>query len=764
MKLQTLLPAPRTSKISEFFTKTRRERQQTAICPAVPRTGWRPFRSALLISLAVFCTAVPGRADVRLPHIFGDHMVLQREQPIPVWGWADSGEKVSVRLGDDDPVAATAGNDGRWMVRLPARQAGGPVELSVAGKNTITLADVLIGEVWLCSGQSNMEWVVANSNDFENEQKAANYPGIRHIKVPRVPQGFPQDDFDGSWTVCSPETVGNYTAAGYFFGRTLHKELGVPVGLVNSSWGGTRIEPWTPPCGLVGKPELADILNLVELTNPANSAYQARLAAYLDGLETWMKTARTALKTASPLAPAPAYPAELQPLTSHGSPTTLYNAMIHPLVPFALRGAIWYQGESNHAEGMLYFHKMRALVDGWRQVWNQGEFPFLYVQIAPFQYGNESPGILPTCWEAQNKSLEIPNTGQVVIHDIGNLQDIHPKNKQEVGRRLALIALAKTYGQTGLVYSGPMFKSLAIEGDKLRVTFDHVGSGLVSRDGQPLTRFEIIGKGTDFVPATAVIDGDSVVLSSPEVKQPAAMRFAWHKLAEPNLANKEGLPAAPFRAGEVPQRDWLSLKVDEARQYKLIYDIDLANLGPEIKYTVDAAKDFSGPFDRVAYFLELQKVGEETQYVYASMDAFTADPTKLGIPTAASRASFQVKVANLNVVSNVEGIVTGEGLAGGNIEFCPSNYGPPNAAGVPNASPSLFDFGDQMSEPADGYGCMQVHNHDAGQTLFAINQWKGGPNADLGIGNSTGETRDWTFTKNASQYETKRLRVLVRPK
>ena len=725
-----------------------------------------PRKLTLLLAAVVItvCAAASVHADVRLPQIFGDHMVLQREQPIPVWGWAEPGEKVSVKLGAGDAVSTVAGDDGKWMVKLPAQEAGGPVKLVVKGNNAVTLSDVLIGEVWICSGQSNMQWTVGNSNDFANEKAAAKYPGIRHIAIPRRPNGFPQDDVEADWTVCSPDTVGSYTAAGYFFGRTLHMELGVPVGLVNSSWGGTRIEPWTPPCGFAGIPELAGILKQVELTNPANAAYKAKLAAYLKQLDAWTKEAKTALADETPLTPSPAYPAEIQPLTSHQSPTTLYNGMIHPLVPFAIRGAIWYQGESNHGEGMLYYYKMRALIEGWRQVWDQGEFPFLYVQIAPYQYGNESPNILPIFWEAQNKCLDIPNTGQVVIHDIGNLQNIHPKNKQDVGDRLARIALAKTYGKSGLVYSGPMFKSLAVEGDKLRVTFDHVGGGLVSRDGKPLNWFEIIGRETDFVPAKAEIDGDSVVLSSPEVKQAAAMRFAWHKLAEPNLANKEGLPAAPFRAGEVPKRDWLALKVAEAKQYKLIYDLDLANLGPNIKYTVDAGKDFKGAFDRIAYFLELKKFGEETKYVYVSMDAFTDDPAKLGIPTAAAKAVFQQKVTNLNVVSNVSGIVTGEGLPGGNIEFWPHNYGPTNSANVPNASAALYDFGDEYSAPVDGYGCMQVHNYQAKQTLFAVNQWKGGAGADIGIGNSTGRTRDWTFASNAGQYEVKRLRVLVRAK
>lgn len=717
----------------------------------------------LFVSCFVLCSQLTDvRADVRLPHIFGDHMVLQRGQEIPVWGWADAGEQVTVQL-KEDSVETTADDQGKWMVKLPAQVVGDPVTLTVKGKNTVTFQDVLLGEVWLCSGQSNMEWPVSRSNDFEKEQAAANFPQIRHIKVPRVPKGFPQNDVDAQWTVCSPETVGGYTAAGYFFGRKLHQELNVPIGLVNSSWGGTRIEPWTPPVGFEKVPALAAIFKQVQLTNPATGAYKSVLERYLQQLDAWSNKAKVALNAETPLQPAPAYPASIQPLTSHTSPTTLYNGMIHPLVPFAMRGAIWYQGESNHVEGMMYYEKMKALINGWRDVWKQGEFPFLYVQIAPYHYGSESPSILPLLWEAQNKALEIPHTGQAVIHDIGDLKDIHPTNKQDVGKRLALIALAKTYGQKDLVHSGPTFKSLKKEGNKLRVTFDNVGSGLVSRDGKPLSWFEIIGKETDFVPADAVIEGDSVVLSSPKVKEAAAMRFGWHKLAEPNLSNKEGLPAAPFRAGKVPERDWLSLKVDESKNYKLIYDLDLKNLGKDITYTRDLSGSFTQPFKRIAYFLELQKPGEETQYVFTSMDAFTDDLKKIAVPTLGSKAYFQTKVSNLNVVSNVAGIATGTGLKGGNIEFWPGNYGPTNAANIPNASTSLWDFGDEPAEPSDGYGSMQVHNFEAKQTIFAINQWKSGPNADLGIGNSSGRTRDWTFMSNASQYDVKRLRVLVLP-
>jgi len=420
---------------------------------------------------------------------------------------------------------------------------------------------VLVGEVWVCSGQSNMQWSVKNSLDPEKEIAEAKYPKIRLLSIPRKPSPVPVDDVEAEWVLCSPETIPDFSACAYFFGRHLHKELDVPIGLINSSWGGTRIEPWTPPCGFAAVPKLKPIYEQVLLWNPHSDAYKARLKAYMGEAEAWLKTAGEALPAETLLKPMPAYPPELLPPTSHQQPTLLYNGMIHGLVPFAMRGAIWYQGESNHREGMLYTEKTKALIGGWREVWKQGDFPFLYVQICPYLYGNENPYILPEFWEAQAAALSIPNTGMVVASDIGNLKNIHPKNKQEVGRRLALWALAKTHGRKDLVYSGPAYRAMDIEGDKIRIRFEHVGGGLASRDGKPLDGFEIIGKETDFVKANAQIDGECVVVSSPEVTQPMAVRFAWHRNAEPNLMNKEGLPAVPFRAGEVPKRDFLALKI-----------------------------------------------------------------------------------------------------------------------------------------------------------------------------------------------------------
>lgn len=459
-------------------------------------------------------------AEVRLPNVIGSNMVLQRDAPLPFWGWADPDEKVTVSLGENR-ASATAGADGRWMVKLAPMKSGGPHTVTVEGKNKLELTNVLVGEVWVCSGQSNMQWSVSASDNPQEEIAAANYPSIRLFYVPRVPAGTPQDDVNAHWTECSPETVANFSAVAYFFGRKLHKDLDVPVGLIHTSWGGTRIEPWTTLDGFRSVPSLA---KLAEQAEQAHADYVKKAAAAKESGQEPPK----------------------HPLNNRGASTGLYNGMVHPLVPFAIRGAIWYQGESNRADGLRYEQKMHALINGWRKVWNQGDFPFLYVQLAPFRYRGDV-SLLPQIWEAQMKVLEVPNTGMAVTVDIGNITDIHPRNKQDVGKRLALWALAKTYGREGLVYSGPLYKSMQIEGDKIRISFDHVGSGLASRDGQPLTWFTIAGKDGEFVEAQAKVDGHDVVVWSDELKNPTAVRFGWHQEAEPNLMNKEGLPASPFR-------------------------------------------------------------------------------------------------------------------------------------------------------------------------------------------------------------------------
>jgi sialate O-acetylesterase len=511
-------------------------------------------RTSLLV--AWLCVAAaPAVADVKLPHVLGSNMVLQRDVPLPVWGWADPGEAVTVKLGRHE-ASATADAAGKWMVNLPAMVAGGPHEMTVSGRNTIRLTDILVGEVWICSGQSNMEMGLGVVENGEQEVAAANYPNIRLYHVPRTTAGQPAPDIDATWRPCSPENIsaggwGGFSAVAYFFGRELHKQLGVPVGLINASWGGTRIEPWTPAEGFALVPKLRDIVDEIE---QANRNYEKQLPALLDAIESWVAATRQALAEGQTLLPPPPeWPRH--PLDSNGRPTGLYNGMVHPLVPFAIRGAIWYQGEANvvSGDGLAYHEKMKALIGGWRAVWNEGDFPFYFVQLAPFNYNlywrDLSPDELPRLWEAQTASLSIPDTGMAVTIDIGDGRDIHPKNKQEVGRRLALWALAKTYGREGLVYSGPLYKSMSVENGKIRIRFDHVGGGLASRDGQPLNWFEVAGADRRFVKAHAEIDGDTIVVWSEDVPEPVGVRFAWHMLPEPipNLINKEGLPASPFR-------------------------------------------------------------------------------------------------------------------------------------------------------------------------------------------------------------------------
>jgi sialate O-acetylesterase len=708
-------------------------------------------------------------AEVRLPKVFSSHMVLQRQKPIVVWGWAQPNETLTIKIGDTTRQAQ-ANQRGEWKANLPAMEAGGPYTLTVSGSSSLTCEDVLVGDVWLCSGQSNMEMGIGRVQNAKEEIATADHPKIRLLKVQRKWSATPLDDIEGVWKVCSPSSVAadgwnGFSAAAYFFGRELQQKLDVPVGLIDSTWGGTRIDSWTPPEGFAMVPALKQEYDSVQLADPRSSIHEQKLGRTLDETEHWLAEARKAMTDHALVPSMPTYPAELLPPHDVQDPTTLYNGCIHPLHPFALRGAIWYQGESNLGDGALYAEKMKALVGGWRQVWDEGEFPFYFVQIAPYNYGGD-PERMGVFWEGQALAArEIPNAGMAVINDIGDLKDIHPKNKQDVGHRLALLALANTYGQKDINCSGPTFKSLALEGDKLRVTFDNFDAGLSSRDGKPLTWFQVIDADEGgFVKADAQIDGASVVLSSAEAKRPVAMRFAWSMLAQPNLMNSAGLPAAAFRAGDVPKRDLLPLKVPEARDYKLAYDLDLTKLGPTITYDVDNRAQIQQPFDRIAYFLELQKPDGNTDYLFASMDAFTEDLGKIGVPTAASGAHFQQNVASLDVFSNVKGIVTGTGLAGGNIEFWPNNYGQANVAKVPNASSQVYDFGDEPSDPVDGYGSMQVHNHDAKQTLFALNHWREGKGADIGIGNQSTNNPDWTFAGNAGSYPVRRLRVLVRLK
>ena len=483
----------------------------------------------------------PAQAAVRLPSLFTDHMVLQRDKPVPVWGRAEPGEEIVVEFAGQKKTTR-AGADGRWMLKLDPMPANAEPQVLKAGQ--MSVQDVLVGEVWLASGQSNMEWEMQMKPDSKADIPNTTHPNLRLIEVPKTTALTPQDDVPTQWARSSPESAAAFSAVGYYFGLKLHEELKVPVGIIQSAWGGTRIEPWTDLEGFDAVPELKAFATDVRAKLPGSDAYRVAQEKHLEAVTQWQQAVKAALEKKQPV---PAMPGQPQTFAAGaGTPTALYNAMIHPLVPFALRGAIWYQGESNHNEGFVYTDKKKALLASWRRVFQQPDLPFYFVQIAPWNYGDEDAEILPQFWQAQRKCLEIPNVGMAVISDIGEVADIHPAHKKEVARRLSLWALSRTYGRGEVDPNGPLYASHAIEGAAIRVKFDHAAGGLASRDGKPLTHFEIAGRDGLFHPAEARIDGESVVLSSAKVPQPRRARFAWSKLAIPNLMDKDGLPATAF--------------------------------------------------------------------------------------------------------------------------------------------------------------------------------------------------------------------------
>ncbi len=508
------------------------------------------FIPTVLAGVLVSVSAVTW-ADVKPATVFTDHAVLQRGMAIPVWGVADAGEKVTVKIGASQ-AQATTDADGKWRVDLPAMEAGGPLEMTIAGNNTITLQDILVGDVWLCSGQSNMEFSVGRSINAADEIAAADHPQIRLLNVPRrATFGQVQSDQAGKWEVCSPATVKNFSAVGYFFGRDLNKALDVPIGLIGSSWGGTPAESWTSAKALNGNELFANRVPDYD-KNLAN--YPAAKAKYDEALKTWQEENKD--KPKNEQSKKPAAP---QGPDNAWAPSALYNGMIHPLVPYGLKGAIWYQGESNAGKADAYRTLLPLMIGNWREVFGQGDFTFLVVQLANFMDPSEQPmqpGAWPELREAQLLTGQnTPNVGMAVIIDIGEAKDIHPKNKQDVGKRLAMAAEKIAYGRD-VVFTGPTFKEMKVADGKAVLTFDSA-EGMTAKDpnntGRPLP-FAVAGEDQQFHPATATIEGNQITMSSDAVANPVAVRYAWSN--NPNSAllyNAAGLPASPFRTDDWPR-------------------------------------------------------------------------------------------------------------------------------------------------------------------------------------------------------------------
>jgi sialate O-acetylesterase len=497
-----------------------------------------------LLALALACLAPAANCEIRLPGILSSHMVLQRDKPIHVWGWSAPGEKVSVAF--HGTTRDTAGDAmGAWSVYLPTETAGGPYALTVTGANKLVLDDVLIGDVWFASGQSNMEFPMkgftgAPLKDSAKEIAAATQPQIRLLHIPAKASDFPLRDSPATWTVCTPETVPNFSAVAYFFGRDLVASEHVAIGLIDSTWGGTPGEAWISLQGIASDPAMMPVF----ATRADMMSSQAEAVAIRTKERAEDDAARAAGR------PAPSHP--WRPDPASWAPAALFNGQVAPATPFAIKGAIWYQGESNSrlVFAPMYAKVLPALIADWRAQWHVGDFPFLYVQIANFKSNaTENWAIVR---EAQRRTLAVTNTAMVVTADVGDPDNVHPSDKQTVGARLALAARAVAYGES-IEYSGPLYRQATPEGSSMRVWFDHAGTGLTAKGGE-LQSFEIAGEDGKYVAATAKIEGKTLLVASPNVTAPKYVRYAWSNSPVVNLYNASGLPASPFTSEDAIPR------------------------------------------------------------------------------------------------------------------------------------------------------------------------------------------------------------------
>lgn len=503
------------------------------------------FVIAALVAVLGFVPAT-ARADVKPHPLIGDGMVLQQRAKCKVWGTADAGEKVTITLDiPNTKVTSVADKDGKWSVTLPELPAGGPYTMTIAGNNKLTLKDVYVGEVWVCSGQSNMQMSLNSCADAQTHVKNSANPKIRLFTVRDTTADtsqdtVPVDKVNGRWLECAPDTVGSFSGVAYFFGRDLQKALNVPVGLIHSSWGGTICEAWAPLPSLVA----IESLNK-EIVEPYKTNYPKQVEKYKEDLKKYEEDVKKAKEEGKTPPKAPA-----DPTKNPNRPAVLYNGMIHPIENYAIKGAIWYQGESNAGRADQYKTLFPAMIKSWREVWHNDDLGFYFVQLAPFMKIEEQP--TDPAWarlrEAQLVTLKLPKTGMSVITDVGDEKDIHPKRKEPVGARLALAALAVTYGEK-IESLGPLYDSLKVDGNKAVLSFTHLGKGLECK-GEKLTGFTLAGEDKVFHNAVAEIKGDKIVVTCDQVAKPVAVRFGWANYPVVNLFNKDGIPASPFRTDD----------------------------------------------------------------------------------------------------------------------------------------------------------------------------------------------------------------------
>ncbi len=721
----------------------------------------------LLPAAAALFGCLWAEAKVELAPVFSDRAVFQRDMAVPVWGTAEPGEKVTVKFAGQS-LEATAGTDGKWMVSLaPMAASKENRTLEAAGKeNTVKADNILVGEVWIASGQSNMEWSLrGHRNAAGNGTQVAEKTNLPLIRFIRMDKAFSEQPVDKVKVVWSEAVNGNEllgaSAIGFFFARELFQTLDVPVGIIGAYWGGTRIEPWTPPEGFDAVPGTAEIARRVNSKIAGTQAYKETGDKVVREYTAWLNNYRAAIAAGNPPPEPPAFPSEQRRYENQQQPTVLYNRMLHTFIPYAVRGGIWYQGESNLGDRMAYCDKMKALLAGWKSVFRNPDLKFHFAQLAPFTYGN--PMMLPELWEAQQRFADDTGSGMAVITDaVHNIKDIHPTDKEVVGKRLAWLALNRDYGKKEIKAESPRLAKHQIEGNAFVLDFNFVESWKPEGD-QPIPYFEVAGIDGEFFPAKAEIRGKQLVVSSDKVAKPTSLRYMWLQTCEGKLANEAGLILGSFRiqSGDQPTADELLAYFKDTK--KLVFEYNLkSGSGFGDKTKVNYAADNSAEvkdFRRVTYLAILTGNDDKVTFVAASMDAFTKNAAQLGVPVKSAGATFQTRVKNLAVLSNVPG-VSGQANEG-NIEFWPHNYGPGNAANVPGADGGKYDFGDQKNDPQVGYGSMQIHNFGARQTVFAYNNFGAGANADIGIGNNSNGQPDWTFSGAGKNYKKATLYVFV---
>jgi sialate O-acetylesterase len=521
--------------------------------PNRQKTLMKNLTTTLLTATALLSAA---KADLTVPNVFSSNMVLQQKQENKVWGWGTPGESVKVTIANQSKETNVS-DDGKWQLKLaPMDASSDPKQLIITGTNTLTFDNVLIGEVWICSGQSNMAMSVSRSNDPVLETKAANYPNIRLLSIPQVGTGEPKDNFNGAWTVCSPDTVAEFSAVGYFFGRQLHQTLDIPVGLIDNAWGGSACEAWINRDALAKNERFNALMESWKTIETSYETGEAQAAADKQ-LENWkQRVAQAKTNGKNP----PNRPRQQNQLTGNQRPANIYNGVLHPTIGYGIRGAIWYQGESNSSRAYQYRDLFPFMIQNWRDEWQQGDFPFYWVQLADFRAEVTTP--TPSDWaelrEAQTMTMDkLPNAGEAVIIDVGESNDIHPTNKQTVGKRLARWALAKDYGHNDITYRSPHYKSLEVKDNTIILTIAHIAHGLDTFDINEPIGFAIAGEDQIFHNAKAQILGkgkssNQIKVWADAVPAPVAVRYAWANNPICNVRNQDGLPLTPFRTDTWP--------------------------------------------------------------------------------------------------------------------------------------------------------------------------------------------------------------------